>query len=101
MIKHIVMWTIREGDTPRAKVERMAEVKARLSALPEEISEIESLEVFFNSPLAVPDNFDVLLSATFRTWADLEAYQRHPAHVRVAEYIKNIRHQRAVVDYEY
>jgi hypothetical protein len=101
MIKHIVMWTIREGENPRAKVERMAEVKARLSALPEEISEIESMEVFFNSPLAAPNNFDVLLSATFRTWADLEAYQKHPAHVQVAEYIKNIRHQRAVVDYEY
>jgi hypothetical protein len=95
------MWTIREGENPRAKVERMAEVKARLSALPEEISEIESLEVFFNSPLAAPNNFDVLLSATFRTWADLEAYQKHPAHIQVAEYIKNIRHQRAVVDYEY
>lgn len=101
MIKHIVMWTIREGETSRSKVERMAEVKARLSALPEEISEIQSLEVHFNSFSASPDNYDVLLIATFGTWADLEVYQKHPAHVQVAEYIKNVRHNRAVVDYEY
>jgi len=95
------MWTIREGETPRAKVERMAEVKARLSALPEEISEIDTLEVYFNSPSAPPDNYDVLLISTFRSWADLDAYQKHPAHVLVAEYIRNVRQSRAVVDYEY
>ena len=33
MIKHIVMWTIKEGETPRAKFERMAEVKARILGL--------------------------------------------------------------------
>lgn len=101
MIKHIVMWTIREGETPRAKVERMAEVKARLNSLPEEISEIDGMEVYFNAPSASPDNYDVLLIATFRSWADLEAYQIHPAHVKVAEYIRNVRQNRAVVDYEY
>ena len=31
------MWTIQEGDTPRSKFERMAEVKARLLDLKESI----------------------------------------------------------------
>jgi hypothetical protein len=59
------------------------------------------MDVFFNSPSAAPDNYDVLLVATFRSWADLDAYQKHPAHLMVADYIRNVRQNRAVVDYEY
>jgi hypothetical protein len=99
MIRHIVMWTIREGETPRIKLERMAEVKSRILGLKDQISEIVKLEVFFNTPMAPADNYDVLLVSEFRTWADLEVYQQHPAHVEVAEYIKNVKQNRAAVDY--
>jgi hypothetical protein len=46
MIKHMVMWTITEGETPRVKFERMAEMKSRLLKLKDEIREIRSMEVF-------------------------------------------------------
>jgi len=46
MIKHVVMWTISEGDTPRSKVENMAEVKVRLLSLKDKIDEIVSLDVY-------------------------------------------------------
>jgi hypothetical protein len=101
MIKHIVMWTIREGETPRAKFERMAEVKARLMALTEVISEIVSFEVYFNSPAAPGDNYDVVLVSEFSTWADLDAYQKHPQHLEIVEYLKNVRQNRAAIDFEY
>jgi hypothetical protein len=101
MVKHMVMWTIREGETPRAKYERMAEVKARIMDLKDKISEIVSIEVFFNSPSAPDSNYDVVLVSEFSSWADLEAYQKHPDHILVAEYINNVRLNRAAVDYEY
>ena len=101
MIKHIVMWTIREGETPRAKFERMAEVKARLMALPEAIGEIRRFEVYFNSPSAASDNFDVVLESEFGSWADLDAYQKHPQHLEVVEYLRNVRQNKAAIDYEY
>jgi hypothetical protein len=101
MIKHIVMWTILPGDTPRSKVERMAELKARLVALNDIISEIVNLEVHFNSPQAATENFDVLLTAEFKTWADLENYRNHPEHLKVVDYLQNIRHSKAALDFEY
>jgi hypothetical protein len=101
MIKHIVMWNIREGETSRARFERMAEVKARLLELKGRIKEIVSLEVHFKSPSAPDDNFDVILVSEFNSWADLEAYRNHPAHVEVAEYLNNVRQNRAAIDYEF
>jgi Stress responsive A/B Barrel Domain len=101
MIKHIVMWTIKEGETSRMKFERMAEVKARLLELKAKVSVVASLEVFFNSPLAPQDNFDVVLVSEFNTWADLEQYKIHPDHVEVAAYINNVRQNRAAIDFEF
>jgi hypothetical protein len=101
MIKHVVMWTIRHGETPRVKFERMAEVKARLLDLKGRIDEIVALDVFFNSPSAPDDNYDVILVSEFNSWADLEAYQKHPAHLEVADYLKNVRQNRSAIDYEF
>lgn len=101
MIKHIVLWTIRDTGNPRSKLEAMAELKFKLLALKEEIREVKSLEVHFNSISAPGDNFEVVLECEFDSWADLEAYQKHPAHVEVAEYVRNIRQNRASIDYEY
>jgi hypothetical protein len=101
MIKHMVMWTIREGDTPRSKFERMAEMKSRLLNLKEEIREIRSMEVLFNSPLAPTDNYDIVLVCEFNSWTDLETYQMHPEHQKIVEYVKNVRKDRACIDVEY
>ena len=95
------MWTIREGETTRTKFERMAEVKARLVALKDIIQEICDLDVHFNAPSAAPDNYDVVLTAEFNNWADLEAYQKHPAHLEVVDYLKNVRRNKAAIDFEF
>jgi hypothetical protein len=95
------MWTIKEGETPRMKFERMAELKTRLLGLKKLINEIVSLEVHFNSSLAPQDNYDVMLESVFNSWADLELYQKHPAHVEVAEYVRNVKQSRVAIDFEF
>ena len=101
MIKHIVMWTIRPGETPGSKPERMAGVRDRILGLKGKIKEIVSVEVNYNSPSASEDNYDVVMISEFRSWADLEAYQNHPDHQEVVEYIRNVRQSRAAIDYEF
>lgn len=95
------MWTIREGETPRAKYERMAEVKARILELKDRIGVIVSLEVYFNSPSGPDGNYDVVLIGEFNSWADLAVYQQHPDHLLVSDYIQNVRQNRAAIDYEF
>jgi len=101
MVRHIVMWTIRETGSPRGKLEAMAELKSKLLDMKEQIREIRALDVHFNSITAPQDNFEVILECEFSTWADLEVYRKHPVHVEVAEYARNIRQSRAAIDYEY
>jgi hypothetical protein len=101
MIKHIVMWTIRDNGSARGKLEAMAEMKFKLLGLQEQIREIRKMEVNFNSISAPQDNFEVILECEFASWADLETYQKHPAHLAVADYIKNVRQTRAAIDYEF
>ncbi len=95
------MWTIREGETPRAKFERMAEVKSRILELKNRIDAIVNLEVNFNSPSGPDGNYDVVLIGEFSSWADLAAYQQHPDHLLVSDYIQNVRQSRAAIDYEF
>jgi hypothetical protein len=95
------MWTIKETTQPREKLELMAELKSRLLFLKDEIPEIMDMKVNFNAISAPENNYDIILECEFSSWSHLEAYQKHPAHVAVAEYVKNIGQNRAAIDYEY
>jgi hypothetical protein len=78
----------------------MAEMKSRLLSL-RDLASVNSLEVYFNSPLAPGDNYDVILISEFNSWTDLDEYQKHPAHMEVADYLKNIRQSRSAIDFEF
>lgn len=98
MVKHIVFWNVSASDKA-TKEENMNHIKEILLALPKHIKEINEIEVGFDfngSPAA----FDVALYSTFDSKAGLEAYQVHPEHVKVAEFVKSVATARAVVDYE-
>ena len=99
MIKHIVMWTIRDGIEGRSKAESMAMLKSQLEELPELIREIKFFEVGFNSNQS-DAAYDVILISHFASKKDLQTYQAHPEHVKVAAFVSTIRNKRAVVDFE-
>ena len=98
MIKHIVMWTVKET-ADHDKEQNVQLVKEKLAALPTLIKEIKDYEVGINE-IQSPAAYDVVLISTFDSWQDLDVYRNHPEHLKVAEFIGAVRDQRAVVDYE-
>jgi hypothetical protein len=99
MIKHVVMWRLKNAAAGGTKQENALRLKAQLEDLRGKISEIRYLEVgidFDQSDTAA----DVVLYSEFDSKASLDAYQKHPEHVKVAEFVKEIREERRVVDYE-
>lgn len=92
MLKHVVMWRIRD---PRIHGPRL---KALLEALPAVVPGIRTLEVGINE-IADESAADVVLYSAFDDEAALAAYQRHPEHLKVAEFLKPLRLERRVVDY--
>jgi hypothetical protein len=100
MLKHIVMWRLKESAEGRTKGENAIHAKELLDLLPYKIKEIKNLEVGINV-LNTPQSYDLVLIVDFANELDLQAYQAHPEHVKVADYVLKIREARAFIDYEY
>ncbi|MFZ5966967.1 MAG: Dabb family protein [Bacillota bacterium] len=98
MLKHVVMWKLKDKALGNTKLENALEMKKRLEALHSDIEEIINIEVGINV-LESEQAFDVVLYAEFEDEKSLEKYQNHPKHLEVGELIKQIREERVVVDY--
>lgn len=96
MTKHIVMFKLQGTD--EACREAALRFKAALEALPAQIDVLQSIEVGLNENPA--EDWDVVLTAVVPTLADVATYAQHPAHVAAAAIIKDVKQQRACVDYD-
>ncbi len=98
MIRHLVMWRIQRTED-RTKEENMMETKARLMGLSGQIEELKAITVGINfNPSDAA--YDVVLETNFDTVEDLNAYQIHPKHEAVRDFVRMVATARVVVDYE-
>jgi hypothetical protein len=97
MIRHIVMWDVR-GDTPAAKAEAIARLRASFHSLRGRIPGLLHLEIGADTSGA-DYACDVVLVSDFATQAALDAYATHPEHLRVKQEIEGLRIGRHQVDY--
>ncbi len=101
MIKHVVCWKIKDFAEGRNKAENISLMKDLLISLKGKLREIKTLEVGINSQLGSTSNDDLVLITTHDSLSDLEAYQKHPEHVKVAEFVGKIKESCACVDFEF
>ena len=99
MIKHIVLWKLREGVDGKSKAQNAVELKTALENLKGKIQEIQALEVGINFNPADTAS-DISLYTEFKSREDLDKYQKHPEHVKVVEIVKKLTAERRVSDYE-
>lgn len=93
MIRHIIMWTFKEGQE-----EAMQEFLRQLKALDGVIPEIRRMEVGVN---VLPGNpCQACLIADFDDLEALERYRNDPRHKAVSRLCKSIREARYAVDFE-
>jgi len=92
MIKHIVMWKLRDKKDAAA-------IKCKLEALNGNIPGLLHIEVGIDF-LASEQSADVVLYSELESREALEAYQHHPAHQAVVPIVKAAAIARTVVDYE-
>lgn len=99
MIKHIVMWRLKDHALGRSKMENGHLIKDKLEALNGRIPGLIKLEVGLN--FVVDETAcDVVLYSEFNSREDLNHYQTHPEHIAVASVIMDLRVERRVADYE-
>jgi hypothetical protein len=99
MIKHIVVWKLKEYADGKPKSENLIIMKKLLDDMFGKIPQIQKLEVGIN--IEPSDNaFDISLYSEFDSEKDLGIYQDHPIHITAKEFIKKVRQERYVVDYK-
>ncbi len=92
MVYHVVMWKLKENVD---KAQASAAMKAQLEALVGKVPGLlqASVGVGFSG-------YDVCLYSVLEDRQALEAYQDHPEHVKVKEYIGTVAGGRAACDWE-
>ncbi len=92
MIKHIVMWKLKNaGDA--------AQFKTRLDTCRGLVPGMKAFEVAVRAE-GFEANHDVVLYSVFDDKAALQSYLEHPTHVEVAGFLGTLRESRSVLDYE-
>ena len=99
MIKHIVLWKLKEHAEGASKQQNAIKVKSMLEDLRGKIPGLVKLEVGLNFESSDSAS-DIALYSEFATREALDAYQIHPEHMKVKEFLPLVREERRVIDYE-
>ena len=97
MIRHIVFWRLLEEAEGKTKWENAQIIKERLEALVGVIPELLEAEVGINEN---GGEYHACLNSKFESMEALKAYDGHPEHEKVRDFITKVRESRVAVDYE-
>ena len=98
MVKHIVLFRLREDMDAHEKTVVMEHFKHDIEALPGLIPSIRRIEVGMN--VNVNEAYDLALYSEFDTLEDVVGYGSNPHHVAVASALKPYVAHRSCCDYE-
>jgi hypothetical protein len=98
MVKHIVMWKLKEEAHGNDKKANAALIKEKLEALGGKIEGLRHIEVGID--FLGGGNFDVVLYSELETKETLDFYQNHPLHQALLPFIREAVSDRKAVDYE-
>jgi hypothetical protein len=100
MVKHIILWKLRDDLTEEEKQRVKKDIKAGLEGLAGRIPGLLDISVNVDGRLS-SSNADVMLDSTFTDEAALKAYAVHPDHVAVADgKVRPYTALRTCLDYE-
>ena len=83
MVKHIILWQLKDELSAEEKVTVKAGIKEGLEALAGKIPGL--LEIKVQTEGLASSNADVMLDSSFEDEAALKVYAAHPEHVAVAD----------------
>lgn len=99
MVKHVILWQLRDELSDMEKSAVMQEIKAGLEGLAGKIPGLVEVHVNING---LPSSTaDLMLDTTFESAEALKGYAVHPAHVAVADgKVRPFTKTRVCLDYE-
>lgn len=103
MIRHVVMWKLKEEAEGASKEKNAEKMKLILEGLKVNIDEIKSVEVGINitdEDGEAGSAFDVVLISDFESELDYTMYTRNSHHKKAIDFINSVIDKRHFVDYK-
>lgn len=98
MLKHIVMWKLKEHAEGADRAANAIELKRRLDECASIVPGIHKFEVVIAQP-GLEATYDVVLYSEFEDKAALDAYIVHPTHKALVTFVGAVREGRVCMDY--
>jgi len=101
MIKHIVLWNLKDEVEGKGKLENAHRLKQELESLAGKIPGLIKIQVGLSvqDSQSGPADADVVLYTEFESLEALEKYYLHPEHTKIVPFAKSIRNERKVINY--
>ena len=99
MVKHIILWQLKDELTEDEKINIKADIKAGLEGLAGKIPGLIDIKV--QTEGLASSTADLMLDSSFEDEESLKGYAIHPAHVAVADgNVRPFTKTRVCLDYE-
>lgn len=99
MVKHVILWNLKDEYDDDKKKEIAEGIKKGLEGLAGQVPGLVEINVN-NNPLP-SSNCDVMLDSKFESYEALKGYSVHPAHVNVADtFVRPFTKTRTCMDWE-
>lgn len=99
MVRHVILWTLRDICFGPQIMEIKSGIKENLEGLQGKIPGLVEIKVYTENMSS--SNADIMLDSVFEDAAALKAYAVHPAHVKVAdEFVRPYTATRSCMDFE-
>ena len=100
MVKHIILWQLKDELSAAEKRERAQAIKEGLEGLQGQVPGLLAIHVQIDGRLET-SNADIMLDSTLDSFESLKGYAVHPAHVAVANgLVRPYTAVRMCLDYE-
>ena len=99
MVKHVILWTLKDEYTAEEKETIKGGIKDGLEGLKGKIPGLLEIKVYTNGLKS--SNADLMLDSSFENKEALKNYSVHPAHVEVADTkVRPFTQTRSCLDFE-
>ena len=99
MVKHVILWNLKDSYSDAEKNEIKAEIKASIEGLAGKIPGLLDIKVYTEG--LKTSNADLMLDSSFESEEALAVYANHPLHVEVADTkVRPFTAKRSCLDFE-
>ena len=99
MIKHLVMWRLKENALGNTKPQNALLIKQQVESLMGKIDGLLKIEIGMDFS-DTASSADIALYSEFAGREQLDLYQKHPDHLAIVSLINETCEDRRIVDYE-